>query len=320
MRALVLLVTLSLLGCGGAAPIVDGAADRPATNGPPRSFVAGGDLVLVLDHRVLRPLPFADAFGQLYLGSGLFRRFASSVPLDVLRDVDVVVAAGHGTRWGPSGLVASRWRAVLRHHLEEADAVARLEAGARAIGEPVAWRETHGLRSARLPGEAGRDVPHGLLLAAPFEAVIFPEDELPEVLATARDHEARRRVAGEAIEPSLALEEGVLASARGTSLPPFLTSHGATSAEGTVRWQTDRALVRIVLHFGAGGRPAAAATAIEAQLAPMRGNALLTTLGVGGWLDRLTLTPAGPDLVVETSGDATEVESLCRAIASFAGL
>jgi hypothetical protein len=318
MRALAL--ALLLVGCGAAPAPPPTVHDRPATNGPARSFVEGTDLVVVLDHRAVRALPFAADVAALYAGSGLFTRLVGRTSLDVVGDLDVVAFGGRSVRWESSGLVASRWRGVLRYRIAEADAIGRIETAARAVGEPIAWRSDRGLRLARLPGEGGRDVPHAIVMSAPGEAVVFPEDELEVALATARDHEARRRLAGEAIEPALSLEDGVFARAWGTSLPARLTTHGATRAEGTARWASGRALVRIVIHFASTTGPTGLAADVTALLATVRGNPLLTTFGVAGWIDRLVLQPNGTDLVVETSGDAAEVSALCRLIGSGASL
>lgn len=310
-RALSCWIALCLAACG-AAPAPP-TARRREVGADVRSFLTGSDLVVAVDHRTARGLGLAAELGTVYSLVPLVDRIMGHIPVDLVADVDAVAVGARETRWS-GGPTASRWRVVLHHRLG-AEATARLEAGARAIGETTDWRESQGLRSARLPGEATRTVPHALMLAAPSVAVVFPEDEILDVLTTARDHEARREATDEPIEPALAFDPGVLASATATALPDAWTQRGATSAEATLRADGAVIRVRLVVHFARPEDAEAARAEADGQLAGMRGNALVASFGVAGLVDRLALHAEGADGIAETEGSAAEIGAALRAIA-----
>jgi len=309
-------LAVTLLGCGAApsAPIVH-ATPRPT--GEPRAFLAPADMRLVLDHAALRMMPFAPEVGALYRASGLFQRFAGSALFDPLRDLDRVGASSRDVTWTSRGVAGERWRVVLRHHLSDAEALSRLERGALANGEELHWRNSQGLRSALLPGELSRGVPHVVLLSAPQEVVLVPEDELIDAVTTVRDHEARREYREAVIEPGLVLPSGVFLSGSSRTLPPSLSSAGAIEARGTGRWDGSQVELEVRVSF----TDEASATAADAQLTALMGqftgnNPFLVSLGLAGWITRLTTDAAGAELVVRTHGDGVEAAALCRAIAA----
>lgn len=302
------------LGCAATTVTRRAIAVRPA--GEPRSFLTPHDLRVVVDHRTLRMLPFSDDVDTLYRVSGIFQRFAGGVGVDPLRDIDRVGASTREAEWTSRGVVGERWRLVLRHRLPDEDAIARLERSALANGDVLRWRESQGLRSALLPDRLGRGVPHVLLLSAASELVVVPEDELIDAVTTVRDHAGRRTAPDQVIEPALALDPGVFVEAEGTVLPRMLETIGASHARGTARWTGARVEVHLVISFADEGSASSARTAFETQIASFRGNnPFLTSLGIAGWVERLSFRASGRDLVVDTSGDAAEAGALARAIA-----
>lgn len=272
-------------------------------------------------------LPFAPDIDALYRSSGLLQRLvggtlgAGPTGVDPLRDIDLVAASTHVAAWSARGVVAERWRLVLRHRLTEADVLGRLERGALAHGDALRWRHSQGLRSGLLPSDLSRGVPHVVLLSAFSELVIVPEDELVDAALTARDHLLRRSHPEQLIEPSLARFDpderapGVILELDGTTLPQVLSTMGATSVHGAAVWTGARVEVQVVLSFADASGASGAEAALETQLAGFRGNnPVLTSLGIAGWIDRLAFTANGSDLTIGTSGDEVETGALLRAI------
>ena len=324
---LVAAAMVCVAGCGGTRAARPALAPLDRPTGPARSFLEPHDLRIAVDHRTLRMLPFAPDIDALYRSSGLLQRLVGGTlgggpaGLDPLRDVDLVAASTHVAAWSARGVVAERWRLVLRHRLTEADVLGRLERGALAHGDTLRWRHSQGLRSGLLPSDLSRGVPHVVLLSALSELVIVPEDELADAALTARDHLLRRSRPEQLIEPALARFDqddgvpGVLLELDGTTLPQVLETMGAISVHGTAVWTGGRVEVQVVLSFADASGASSAAAALAAQLAGFRGNSpVLTSLGIAGWVDRLAFTANGSDLMVGTSGDALEAGALCRAI------
>lgn len=309
---------LALLGCGAAPTPPIAVPPRPS--GEPRAFLEPSDTRLVLDHAALRMMPFAADVGAIYQASGLFQRFGANALFDPLRDLDRVGASSRDVTWGSRGVIGERWRVVLRHRLSDEEALSRLERGALANGDELHWRNSQGLRSALLPGEISRGVPHVLLLSAPREIVLVPEDELIDAVTTVRDHEARRVTRDAVIEPGLVLRDGVFASGTSRTLPTALSDAGAVGARGTARWDGREVHVELRVAFEDEPTARAAETQFNAVLARFTGNnPFLVGLGLDGWLQHTTSGVRGAELVVWTRGDGDEASRLCRLIAAAIG-
>lgn len=317
--ALLALVAAWIVACGGApapAPTVR-AAPRPS--GDARSFLAPYDLRFAVDFAAVRMTPFADDAGALARAAGIFQRFAGGALIDPVRDIDLAGASTREASWGSRGVVGERWRLVLRHRLEDEDALGRLERGALANGEALRWRESQGVRSALLPGEAARATPHVVMLSAPHEVVVVPEDELIDAVAIARDQLAHRITPDDVVEPVFVLAPRVFATADVTTLPPLLAGRGALSASGTALWTGTEVQVEIIVRFGSSAAAASAQTDLTTTLSQFRGNnPFLVSLGLAGWVDRTALAVVGDTLVLTTSGDGAESTALCRALAALA--
>src|SRR5690606_27443743 len=91
----------------------------------------------------------------------------------------------------------------LRHPHTEAEVRQRLLAMAIDRGAAPAWRDVEGLAAIAWPMER-TSVTYSLVITAPHELVLAPDDDLERIAAVARDHASRRAPGSDTVlEPQL---------------------------------------------------------------------------------------------------------------------
>lgn len=213
-----------LAACGGGAAMSEpGAASAgsertaSAPSGPPPSFLPAGTKVLLrLDVARIRRSPLAPDIASAIRATTSWQALAGDSGADPVRDFDAILV-------GADALYTDRRIVVLRHPHTEADVRRRVLALAIDRGAPAEWRDVDGCPAVRWPMRQ-TSLPYSLVLTAPHELVLAPDDELPRIAAVARDHAARRALlpsGGDVVlEPALAMREQEVATLRMDVPPP----------------------------------------------------------------------------------------------------
>lgn len=144
----------------------------------------------------VRRSPLAADIASAMRATPTWQRLAGSSGLDPVQDFDAILVGG-------DALYTDRRVVVLRHPHSEADVRQRVLAIAVDRGAAPAWREVGGLPAVSWPMERTR-VPYSLVITAPHELVLAPDDDLERIAAVAREHAARRPAGSDAVlEPEL---------------------------------------------------------------------------------------------------------------------
>lgn len=317
-RPAALLGALVLLACGGssAATPVATAPARPIPPGPAATFLhAPPAFLLRVDCATIRQTPLARDVSELWRTSGLFMRLAGDASFDPVLELDQMVTTTESIVYAAGGPMAPRWRIVLRHHEDDAQARTMLARVASSEGTTITWRERQGIVSALLPGELSRATPHAIVLTALHEAVIAPEDELGDVVRAARDHTARRAQPADVIEPGLAAPADELVYSESTPPPPIFARVGAITSRASVVREGEGARIRIDLGYPSAETAAAAAPPLASVLTTLSQNALVASFGLARPLAAATVTAEGTTVRVETTATWVELDGGLRTLA-----
>ncbi len=274
---------------------------------------------LRIDCASIRGTPIAADVSTLWRSSPLFQELARGASFDPIRDLDVMVSTSGAVSSWQGGPAASRWRVVLRHHQDAAGARALLAQMARADGQALVWRGGQGIASAILPGEISSATPYAIVLTADHEAVIAPDDELPAILAVARDHEARRDAPSDPIEPSLASPLGELARVETTSAPPMLASMGVTAARATVMRSGQGSAIHVELDFPTTSQAQGFVAATQPLLPQLAQSPTIVSLGLARPLETMQVIQHGASAALDTQASFDELRALFGALALFVG-
>ncbi|MDQ3035441.1 MAG: hypothetical protein M3Y87_23755 [Myxococcota bacterium] len=197
------------VGCGGggageaepsAAETSGGEATAiaAAPSGPPLSFLPQGTKVVArLDMARVRRSPIASDISSAIRATETWQRLAGTSGIDPVQDFDAMLVGG-------DALYTDRRVVVIRHPRTEAEVRQRILAMAIDRGAAPEWREVFGLPAVPWPMPRS-SVSYSLVITAPNELVLAPDDDLERIAAVARDHAARRPARSTAaIEPQLA--------------------------------------------------------------------------------------------------------------------
>lgn len=301
----------SLVACGGATVRGDELAPaRVVPPGPvPSAMHATPDFSMRIDVAALRASPLAPDLSSAYAGGGLYARVLSAAGVDPVQALDAVAVTAVGVSFAPGRVVSPRWRIAMRHRLgaEGArDAIGRAGVG---LGVPIAWRESQGIPSARLPTESVSSPPRAIVLSGPAEAFVAPDDEISDVVGVVRDHLARRTL-DETIEPALIMPEGLVAEAAARTVPDALLALGIVALE--VRLHPAEGGLRIegLASTAPYADVAALAATGRSEAARLGQNALVRAMGVTGVLSRLVLAEETGGVRFETTASWAELRTL----------
>lgn len=320
-RSLTVLMAGALVACGGAASSAPTAPARPVPPGPTQTFLhAPHAFLLRVDCEAIRATPVASDVSELWRGSGLFQQLVGDASFDPIVQLDAMVTTTETVSYGAGGPSAPRWRIVLRHHEDAADARAMLARIASAEGTTVAWRERQGIVETILPSQLSRDTPHALVLTAAHEAVVAPEDEVGAIVAAARDQAARRAGETDVIEPGLQHPEGELVHAESTPPPPIFARIGALTSRADVVRQGDGARLRIDLTFATPEAAAAAAPPLRSELAALGANPLVASFGLARPLGAATVVTEAAAMRLETTATWVELDGGLRTLAMLSAM
>lgn len=194
------------IGCGGsgaAEPVAENetsggdALPEVAPAAPPMSYLPQGTKVVArLDMARVRRSPLAPDISSAIRSTETWQRLAGSSGVDPVQDFDSIVVGG-------DALYTDRRVVVLRHPHTEAEVRQRILAMAVDRGAPPAWRDVEGLPAVSWPMQRSA-VAYSLVITAPNELVLAPDDDLARIATVARDHASRREAGTSAvIEPQL---------------------------------------------------------------------------------------------------------------------
>ena len=202
---------VGLIGCGGdetpSQPLVEattgGEAPREVATGPVQSYVTDGDSVVMrIDMTRVRESSLSDDIGSLVRSYPTWRDLLGSSGIDPVRDFDHVLVAAPTAVVGRSVMVVHHNMGNAR--VREAVLTMAVEQNARPQ-----WRQEDGFDVVEWP--AATDPPRLVVLTGDRELVVTSLEDLPRVLGVAHDHRLRRE-GDETIEPTLALDDGVIAT------------------------------------------------------------------------------------------------------------
>lgn len=203
-------------------------AAPPPPEGPPRSFVPQGTVVIArFDLRAMRATPSARGWADILRVQSAYRTVLEESGIDPLEHLD------HALVLAPE-LYTNATTFVLRHREGARGIRARIDRTAATTGQPAAWREGQGYPVAHWPCRS--PVPHEAVITGEREIVIAPEGSFAAIVDVARDHRARSP-RGEMIEPAFASEPGEIVRFWVTQVPPSLTlaRHAIAGADLSVR-------------------------------------------------------------------------------------
>ena len=223
VSALLLSVVASGLVACGPSPTMQ-AHDEETTSGeetttatttptgPPPSFLVTPSRVFArIDVARIRASPVGPDISSAIRSTESWQRYAGSSGIDPIESFDAIVI-------GADAVYADRRTILLRHTQTDAqvrDAILRLSV---ARGGAPTWTEVDGLSVAAPPQTLA--VPHSVVLTAEHEVVLTPSDDVARVAEVAHAQGARRTLAVQGIDPSLAFDANEILTAHVDEPPP----------------------------------------------------------------------------------------------------
>ncbi|UJR79991.1 hypothetical protein [Sandaracinus amylolyticus] len=304
LRASLVLFAI-LAGCGSTAEepaneATSGSETEVARgpSGPPPSFLPAGTKVIArLDMARVRRSPLALDIASAIRSTTTWQRLAGSSGVDPVQDFDAILVGG-------DAVYSDRRVVVLRHPHTEADVRQRLLAMAVDRGSQPAWRDVGGFAAIAWPMER-TTVPYSLVITAPHELVLAPDDDLERIASVARDHALRRPEGSEeALEPQLtSMREGEIATMlvgvplparEGYPTPPQRTN--VLVDEGP----DGRAVIAIDAQFASEAEASAAQTWLDQQRAYYASQMMVRAIGMHRPLEEATVAVQGTQLALGT--------------------
>lgn len=309
-----------LIGCGGGAEPSERAGGRadsaggeaqaraPRPSGPPMSYLPQGTKVVArLDMSRVRRSPLGPDIASAIRATETWQRLAGSSGLDPVRDFDAILV-------GADAIYTHRRVVVLRTPHTEAEVRQRVLALAIDRGAPPEWREVGGLSVISWPMPRV-DVPYSLVLTAPHELVLAPDDDLARIAEVASDHALRRAQGSDApIEPELvAMREREIATVsvgvplpgrEGYPQPPDRTRIEVDESE------TGDAVIAIHTEFTDEARASAAHAWLLEQARYWAGQTMVRAIGMNRPLEEARVARAGAEVDVGTHLTSDELRRL----------
>jgi hypothetical protein len=304
------------LGCGGgpgadeprAASTEGGelaAASAPRVpSGPTPSFLPAGTKVIGrLDMARVRRSPLGPDISSAIRSTPTWQRLAGGAGLDPVRDFDAIVAGG-------DALYTDRRVVVLRHPHSEAEVRQRILGLAVDRGASPEWREVEGFSAVTWPMPQ-TSLTYSLVITAPGELVLAPDDELGRIAEVARDHALRRAAgAGDVLEPYLAgrrpdeiatlVMDVPLPARPGYPEPPQRTRVEIDEAEGD-------AVLSVRAEFEDGARASAAGRWVDEQRAFYASQMMVRAVGMHRPLEAARVEASGPQLAIDARLSSEEI-------------
>ncbi|HJL14856.1 MAG TPA: hypothetical protein RMH99_04320 [Sandaracinaceae bacterium LLY-WYZ-13_1] len=321
---LVWIAAVGLAACGGEAPAPraaaadaptagDEAAPEPAAPvGPPRSYVADEDTIVVrVDMARVRASSISSDIGSLVRSYPTWQRLLGRSGIDPVRDFDRVLVSA------PTA-ITDRATMVIHHRLSGADVREAVLNMAVAEGEQPAWREVGGFDVVDWP--APTDPPRVVILSGPSEFVVTTPDDLERVIAVASDHRARRR-GDETVEPALVLEDGTVATVVAEEMSEYGRSRMRHAPEAFEVVLRDDAEAEGHLRLRARGTYAdadaasAAARYYVTQRNEYAGNMMVRAVGLDRPLREATIEAEGNRLDVTAAFTEEEIQRVLGLVA-----
>jgi hypothetical protein len=332
------LVTLFAIGCGASEPAAPRSNDtggaesaaepgsndtggaesaaEPAPSEPPLSYLnEGARVVVLLDMKRARRWQSAAKFASEIRATPTWQRFSGGSGIDPVQDLDTILV-------GVDERNDDRHIVVLRHALDEAEVRQRVAATASDRDGVPEWRDVEGLTAITWPVERAT-VPYSLILTAPHELVLAPDDDLPRIAAVARDHATRRGSVQDAvIEPRLhsarmfeivVADLGALLSSRdGSPTPPRRASAHADERDDGL------AAIEIRAEFATPSEASAARAWLEKLRGELAQQIFIRVTGLYWSLEEATLTVEGAQLAIEAPIKVPHVQILLLGLVKLA--
>lgn len=299
-------LSMILAGCGGGAteaPAGEASAGGEsnvarAPVGPPQSFLPAGTKVIArVDMARVRRSPLGPDIASAMRSTPTWQRLAGGSGVDPVQDFDAILVGG-------DAIYTDRRVVVLRHPHTEADVRQRILAMAIDRGATPAWRDAGGLAAIAWPMER-TTIAYSLVITAPHELVLAPDDDLERIVEVARDH-ARRRPAGSdaLVEPGLlAMREGEIATMDvGVPLP---ARDGYPAPPQQTRVEIDEradgsAAVAIAAVFASDVEASAARQWLDGQRSYYASQMMVRAIGMHRPLEDATVALEGTQLALGT--------------------
>lgn len=309
------------IGCGGpsaAEPDAEGTSGgetrveaRPVA--PPMSFLPEGIKVVArLDMARVRRSPLAPDIASAIRATETWQNLAGTSGVDPVQDFDAMVIGG-------DALYTDRRFVVLRHPHTEADVRQRILAMAVDRGAPPAWRDVEGLSAVSWPMPRN-EVAYSLVITAPNELVLAPDDDLARIAMVARDH-ASRRVAGSntAIEPQLtSLRPSEIATVTLGVPPPSRAGYPEPPQRMTVHVdesETGDAVLAIASEFETEAQATAAHAWLQQQAAHYAQQMMVRAIGMNRPIEEARFELRGTHVDVGTHLSVDELRRLLGVLA-----
>lgn len=304
-----LLLALLAVGCGGGEAEAPEAtetsggetavAEPAAPTGPPLSYLpASARVVARLDMARVRRSPLSTDIASAIRSTTTWQRLAGGSGIDPVQDFDAILV-------GADELYTDRRVVVLRHPRTEAEVRERLLAMAIDRGAAPQWREVGGLPAISWPMDRV-SVPYSLVITAPHELVLAPDDDLERIATVAHDHAARREAgAGEgALEPQLtsARETEIATLTIGVPLP---AREGYPAPPQRTRVDVDEradgaAVIAIRADFASDTEAGAARQWLDAMRAQYAQQTMVRAIGMHRPLEEASVALDGTQLAFGT--------------------
>lgn len=216
---------LTVAGCGGEEPPAEapppvaettgGEAEPTAPTGPPRTYVADEDTVVMrLDMSRVRESAISSDIASLVRSYPTWSELLGNSGIDPVRDFERVLVTA------PTA-VTGRGVMLIRHRLTETQVREAVLNMSVDRGERPVWREVDGFDVVDWPAET--DPPRVVVITGPHELVVATPDDLERVVEVAADHRARRD-GDEVVEPALQLADGTIATVVAEQLTDYARS------------------------------------------------------------------------------------------------